>query len=217
MLKMIYLNKMQQEIMDSNERVTLVTPEMGAGTTYGLLLKALDYATNNQEVDVTFFASTTYQLTASGGLVQKLHEILLGSDGYRWSKQSLILTLANGSKIKFMGCRETSMDNIRGLSSDLVIFHNNCPFDFIMRFYRQGARMVVADLVLRCTEEDSWLYQTGLLDKEGNLDPSIKHITGCMLDNINLVKSNPKYIECIQSLPEVERTRLTRKSFKIEE
>ena len=57
MSKIIFANKMQQQVLNSQARLTVVTAEPGAGATYALLIKAVGECRESDKL-VTLFVPT---------------------------------------------------------------------------------------------------------------------------------------------------------------
>ena len=51
-MSVVFAAKMQKELLESNEKLTVITAEPGAGSTTALLMKAWQVASDNQDVNV---------------------------------------------------------------------------------------------------------------------------------------------------------------------
>jgi len=182
MSKIIFANKMQQQVLNSQARLTVVTAEPGAGATYALLIKAVGECRESDKL-VTLFVPTIAHAKAAGGAVQELNKLVEGSA--RYSDKSLIFTFNNGSKIKITPCQD--INTTLGLARDLMLFDANIPDEFICFHLTRAYKSVVVDSIDNIEKEDSWANQLNLLVKEGGLIKGfvdgVEHITGSLDDN----------------------------------
>lgn len=200
--KMIYVNKMQQEVLESNERITVITAEPGAGSTTALLLKAFQYATE-KKIDVTFFVPTHMHVTRSGGIKDYLTNLFGGE--FRYSEISMIATFENKSKIKFVPCNR-DVEQTLGFSSDLMLFDANIDNKFIQRNILRASKAVVVDSIFNLERQGSWANELKLLTivdyKVAGFIEGIKHVVGYIDDNFSF-KDREQYKKLVmQSIPE---------------
>lgn len=203
MSKVIFATKMQKEVLESNEKLTVITAEPGAGSTVALLMKAYKEASDNQDVNVTFFVPTPHHLKVCGGAREQFLK-LFGQD-CRYSETSCIATLKNGSKIKFVSCHG-DVNTTFGLANELMLFDANISKDFVLAHLFRAKKMVVVDSIENLEKDDSWANKANLLDKvNGQIDgfcDSVKHITGTIEENFLFEGDRNRYKELVmQSIP----------------
>lgn len=209
MSKVIFATKMQKEVFESNEKLTVITAEPGAGSTVALLMKAYKEAGDNQDVNVTFFVPTTTHLKAPGG-VRETFLKMFGQD-CRYSESSSIATLKNGSKIKFHPCNE-AVEATLGLSNDLMLFDISIPKSFVLAHLSRAKKLVIVDSIENLEKDDSWANKATLLDKVNGrilgFCDSVKHITGTIEENFLFEGDRDHYKELVtKALPGRMRTK----------
>lgn len=93
---LIIPNKLQQELINSfNNKITISANACGAGTTVGLLLKALKLCCHGE--NISFFSSNSFYT------IKQIFNILNKDKSFRFSNKSQILTHKNNNgKIKFI-------------------------------------------------------------------------------------------------------------------
>lgn len=202
-MSVVFATKMQKELLESNEKLTVVTAEPGAGSTTALLMKAWRVASDNQDVNVTFFVPTSHHINRVGSVKEYMLK-MFGSD-IRYSETSAIATLKNGSKIKFVPCDGEIVSTL-GLARDLMLFDGNISKDFVLAHLFRAKQMVVIDSIENLEKDDSWANKANLLDKiDGQVIgfcESVKHITGTIEENFLFQGDKVRYKEMvIQVLP----------------
>lgn len=202
-MSVVFAAKMQKELLESNEKLTVITAEPGAGSTTALLMKAWQVASDNQDVNVTFFVPTRFHINRAGSVKEYMLK-MFGSD-IRYSETSAIATLKNGSKIKFVAC-DGGVEKTQGLARDLMLFDANIPKDFVLAHLFRAKQMVVIDSIENLEKDDSWTNKANLLDKVGGritgFCESVKHITGTIEDNFLFQGDKVKWKELVmQSIP----------------
>ena len=202
-MSVIFAAKMQKEVLESNEKLTVITAEPGAGSTTALLMKAWQVASDNQDVNVTFFVPTRHHINRVGSVKEYMLK-MFGSD-IRYSETSAIATLKNGSKIKFVAC-DGDIAATYGLSRDLMLFDGNISKDFVLAHLFRAKQMVVVDSIENLEKDDSWANKANLLDKvngrvTGFCD-GVKHITGTIEENFLFQGDKVRYKEMVtKALP----------------
>ena len=203
MSKVIFATKMQKEVLESDEKLTVVTAEPGAGSTVALLMKAYKEASDNQDVNVTFFVPTKFHIQNQNG-VRSMFMDMFGQDA-RYSETSCIATLKNGSKIKFVPC-DKGVEFTLGFSKDLVLYDINVPREYVLAHLYRAHKAVVIDSIENLEKDDSWANKANLLDKVNGrvvgFCDSVKHITGTIEENFLFEGDRVKWKELvIQSIP----------------
>lgn len=203
MSKVIFATKMQKEVLESNEKLTVITAEPGAGSTTALLMKAWQVASDNQDVNVTFFMPTRVHINRAGSVKEYMLK-MFGSD-IRYSETSAIATLKNGSKIKFVPC-DGEVFTTLGLARDLMLFDANISKDFVLAHLFRANQMVVVDSIENLEKDDSWANKANLLDKVNGrivgFCDFVKHITGTIEENFLFEGDRAHYKELVmQSIP----------------
>jgi hypothetical protein len=202
-MSVVFATKMQKEVLESNEKLTVITAEPGAGSTTALLMKAWQVASDNQDVNVTFFVPTRHHINRAGSVKEYMLKIF-GSD-IRYSETSAIATLKNGSKIKFVAC-DGELVNTMGLARDLMLFDANISKDFVLAHLFRAKQMVVIDSIENLEKDDSWANIANLLDKiDGKINgfcSAVKHITGTIEENFLFEGDREHYKELVmQAIP----------------
>lgn len=202
-MSVVFAAKMQKELLESNEKLTVITAEPGAGSTVALLMKAWQTASDSQDVNVTFFVPTRHHISRAGSVKEYMIK-MFGSD-IRYSETSAIATLKNGSKIKFVAC-DNGVEKTQGLSRDLMLFDANISKDFVLAHLFRAKQMVVIDSIENLEKDDSWANKANLLDKvDGRIIgfcESVKHITGTIEENFLFEGDKVKWKELvIRSIP----------------
>lgn len=202
-MSVVFAAKMQKELLESNEKLTVITAEPGAGSTVALLMKAWQTASDSQDVNVTFFVPTRHHINRAGSVKEYMMK-MFGSD-IRYSETSAIATLKNGSKIKFVAC-DNGVEKTQGLSRDLMLFDANISKDFVLAHLFRAKQMVVIDSIENLEKDDSWANKANLLDKvDGRIIgfcESVKHITGTIEENFLFEGDKVKWKELvIRSIP----------------
>lgn len=208
MSKVIFATKMQKEVLESDEKLTVITAEPGAGSTVALLMKAYKEASDNQDVNVTFFVPTPHHLKVCGGVRDQF--LKLFGDDCRYSETSSIATLKNGSKIKFVACHGEVIATL-GLANGLMLFDANISKDFVLAHLFRAKKMVVVDSIENLEKENSWANKANLLDKVNGkivgFCDSVKHITGTIDENFLFEGDRNHYKELVmQSIPKRMKT-----------
>jgi len=203
MSKVIFATKMQKEVLESNEKLTVITAEPGAGSTVALLMKAYKEASDNHDVNVTFFVRTKWDIQLPGGVRSEFMK-LFGED-VRYSETSCIATLKNGSKIKFVAC-DKGVESTLGFAKDLVLYDISIPKDFVLAHLFRANKMVIVDSIENLEKDDSWANIANLLDKvDGKITgfcDSVNHITGTIEENFLFEGDREHYKELVmQSIP----------------
>lgn len=197
-MSVVFATKMQKELLESNEKLTVITAEPGAGSTVALLMKAWQTASDNQDVIVTFFVPTHFHIQAAGGVKESFLK-LFGKD-VRYSEKSCIATLSNGSKIKFVPCNGDIQTTL-GLARDLMLFDANISKDFVLAHLFRAKQMVVIDSIENLEKDDSWANKANLLDKvDGRIIgfcEVVKHITGTIEENFLFEGDRNHYKELV--------------------
>lgn len=202
-MSVIFAAKMQKEVLESNEKITVITAEPGAGATTALLMKAWQMASDNQDVNVTFFVPTRFHINRAGSVKEYMLK-MFGSD-IRYSETSAIATLKNGSKIKFVPCDGEIVTTL-GLARDLMLFDANIHKDFVLAHLFRAKQMVVVDSIENLEKDDSWANKANLLDKvDGRVTGfcnSVKHISGTIEENFLFQGDKVKWKELVvKSIP----------------
>lgn len=202
-MSVVFATKMQKELLESNEKLTVVTAEPGAGSTTALLMKAWQVASDNQDVIVTFFVPTHFHIQAAGGVKESFLK-MFGSD-VRYSEKSCIATLSNGSKIKFVPCNG-DIQSTFGLARDLMLFDGNISKDFVLAHLFRAKQMVVIDSIENLEKDDSWANKANFLDKlDGQIIgfcEAVKHISGTIEENFLFEGDRVKWKELVtKALP----------------
>lgn len=206
-MSVLFATKMQKELLESDEKFTVITAEPGAGATTALLMKAWQVASDNQDVNVTFFVPTRFHINRAGSVKEYMLK-MFGSD-IRYSEASAIATLKNGSKIKFVPC-DGELTSTLGLARDLMLFDANIPKDFVLTHIFRAKQMVIVDSIENLEKDDSWANKANLLDKIGGratgFCEAVKHITGTIEENFLFQGDKVKWKELvIKSIPEKMR------------
>lgn len=202
-MSVVFATKMQKELLESNEKLTVITAEPGAGSTVALLMKAWQTASDSQDVNVTFFVPTIFHINRSGSVKDYLMK-MFGSE-IRYSEMSAIATLKNGSKIKFVPCDGDIVSTL-GLARDLMLFDGNISKDFVLAHLFRAKQMVVIDSIENLEKDDSWANKANLLDKvDGRVIgfcEAVKHITGTIEENFLFQGDKVRYKELVtKALP----------------
>lgn len=202
-MSVVFATKMQKEVLESNEKLTVVTAEPGAGSTTALLMKAWQLASDNQDVNITFFVPTRHHINRAGSVKEYMLK-MFGSD-IRYSETSAIATLKNGSKIKFVAC-DDGVEKTQGLARDLMLFDANISKDFVLAHLFRAKQMVVIDSIENLEKDDSWANKANLLDKvDGHVTgfcEAVKHITGTIEENFLFQGDKVKWKELVlKSIP----------------
>jgi len=202
-MSVIFAAKMQKEVLESNEKLTVITAEPGAGSTTALLMKAWQVASDNQDVNVTFFVPTRFHINREGSVKEYMLK-MFGPD-IRYSETSAIATLKNGSKIKFVAC-DDGVEKTQGLSRDLMLFDGNISKDFVLAHLFRAKQMVVIDSIENLEKDDSWANKANLFDKVDNrivgFCEAVKHITGTIEENFLFQGHRVRYKEMVtKALP----------------
>lgn len=206
-MSVIFAAKMQKELLESNEKLTVITAEPGAGSTTALLMKAWQVASDGQDVNVTFFVPTHHHINRAGSVREYMLK-MFGSD-IRYSEASAIATLKNGSKIKFVACDGDTQSTL-GLARDLMLFDANISKDFVLAHLFRAKQMVVIDSIENLEKDDSWANKANLLDKvDGRaigFCEAVRHITGTIEENFLFQGDKVKWKELVvKSIPEKMR------------
>ena len=184
MSKIIFANKMQCEVLNSDSRYVVITAEPGSGATHALVLKAIKTCFERR-INCSLFVTTTPAALANGGGVTEIVKNLVG-DSVRFSQKSLIFTFENGSKLKMISVHG-GIDSTLGLSRDLMLFDANVPNEFKSFHLPRACQAVVVDSIQKLEESESWANQLGLLKKVGEKTigfiDEIKHVKGRLEDN----------------------------------
>lgn len=192
-IKILFANKMQQEVLDSRDRLTVITSQPGAGATMALILKAIQHCSEKDNNLVTFFYPNHWNATTSGGLCDQIAGVL--GDSVRFSKTSLIFTFENGSKIKI--CTPEHIPRITGLSRDLMLFDVQTPDDILVECLRGAKEAVVVSRANELTVEGSWADRLGVIEKvdgKNRFIEGITHVKGLLLDNY-LFEDRERYFQ----------------------
>lgn len=197
MSKIICTNKLQYEVINSDARITVVTAEPGSGSTYALILKAIQ-ACSERKVNCSFFVPTLVTAKVPGGVVDSIRKVV--GDFVRYSEKSMIFTFDNESKIKIVPCEDDDFNRTLGLSRELMLFDSNVPDKFIEFHLKRSYEAVIVDSICEIEKEDSWANNLQLLEKDndkivGFVD-GIKHIKGSLSDNYFFGESG-KYRELV--------------------
>lgn len=208
-MSIVFATKMQKELLESNEKLTVVTAEPGSGSTTALLLKAWQEASDNQDANVTFFVNSKFDINRAGSVREYLLK-MFGSE-IRYSESSCIATLKNGSKIKFISCGK-DYEVTQGLCRDLMLFDANIPKDFVLYHLFRAKKMVVIDSIENLEKDDSWANKANLLDRiDGKVVgfcDSVKHIVGTLDENFLFQGDRNKWKELVmQTIPQRMRTK----------
>ncbi|MCP4991938.1 MAG: hypothetical protein GY928_39575 [Colwellia sp.] len=222
--------QLQDKILNSKKRITLVSVGCGAGASYGLGLKALA-----SEEDVTIFHHSMRRAESSMRTFVGHHMDCILEISYSWSK----VILKTGTVVNF--CSPDS----HLLNTKLVLIDDAHTFKDkrLLRHITDNAKEVVCTSkpfecgwrnplyengVLQKTEQGRILYTdvswdahlvewgkegelgfVGNRAKESNYKNFVEVITGFELeDNFFLMKENPCYAEVLESLPLEKRARL---------
>jgi len=204
-MSVVFATKMQKELLESNEKLTVITAEPGAGATTALLMKAWQVASDNQDINVTFLVPTWFHINRAGSVKEYMLK-MFGSD-IRYSEKSAIATLRNGSKIKFIACGDNCIAKTQGLARDLMLFDANISKDFVLAHLFRAKQMVVIDSIENLEKDDSWANKANLLDKVNGrvvgFCDSVKHITGTIEENFLFEGDRNRYKELVvQAIPE---------------
>lgn len=201
-MSVVFATKMQKELLESNEKLTVITAEPGAGSTTALLMKAWQVASDNQDVNVTFLVPTWFHINREGSVKEYMFK-MFGSD-FRYSEKSAIATLKNGSKIKFIACGDGCVEKTQGLGRDLMLFDSNISKDFVLAHLFRAKQMVVIDSIENLEKDDSWANKANLLDKvDGRVIgfcEAVKHITGSIEENFLFQGDKVYYKEMVMKV-----------------
>lgn len=199
MSKIIFANKLQHEVLNSDARITVVTAQAGAGSTVSLVLKAIK-SCNEKQMTCSLFVPTTHHAIREGGIVSVIKSMI--GDSARFSEKSLIFTFSNNSKIKVLPCRgDWALEASMGLARELLLFDCNIPGKFITHHLPRAYEAVVIDDIAEIEKEDSWANQLNLLKKDGEritgFVDGIKHVRGKLEDNF-MFKDKERYAELVK-------------------
>lgn len=198
MSKVVYTNKLQYEVLTSDERITVITAEAGAGSTYALILKALQSCLEHK-INCTFFVPAVTSAMAAGGIVEAIKSV--AGESVRFSDKSMIFTFPNDSKVKIIPCRDDNLIPTMGLSRELMLFDANVPNKFKEFHLKRARDAVVVDTIAAIEKEDSWANNLNLLVKERGkivgFVEGIKHIKGYLSDNY-LFDAHDRYRELVE-------------------
>lgn len=111
----------QYKLMQSKSKLTISACEPGAGVTYGLAIKAIHEARDNDKF-VLFIASW---VDKAGELVDTVQKLLEGEQ-YRYSKVSQIFTFPSGGRVKLANCH--NKEAWIGCSFDVVLCDHRFEF-----------------------------------------------------------------------------------------
>lgn len=204
MSKIVFANKLQYEVLNSDKRITIITAEPGAGATTSLILKAIQSCTE-RKINCSFFVPSVRSAMAEGGVVDKLKSLL--RDVTRFSEKSLIFTFTNDAKIKIVPCQgDWALESTMGLSRDLMLFDANIGDEFIIYHLPRAYEAVVVDNVNDLEQADSWANKLNLLERKNGqivgFCQDINHITSSLDDNY-LFPDRERYKELVKThIPE---------------
>jgi hypothetical protein len=214
MSKVIFATKMQQEVISSDSRITVITAEPGSGSTMSLVLKAIQ-SCSDKNINATFFVPTTVHATVKGGVVQVITDLL--KDEVRYSDKSMIFSFKNGSKIKIIPCHwDHALEASFGLSRDLMLFDSNINDKFLVHHLPRAYESVVVDSICNIEKSDSWARQLNLvkLDEHGNIISfveGVNHVKGFIDENFLFNGDTVKYKELVvKHIPENMRVSFLR-------
>lgn len=202
MSKIVYANKLQIDVLQSNARITVITAEPGSGSTTALILKA-SQACNERKVNCSLFIPSRVVAQAPGGIKDQIFKYV--DPTVRFSEKSLIFTFYNESKLKLIPC-DSELEPTMGLSRDLMLFDSNIKDEFIDFHILRAYEAVIVDNINDIEKEGSWANTRSLLRKDrdkvvGFVD-GINHITGKLEDNF-LFDEKDKYSELVKAhIPE---------------
>lgn len=226
---------MQQEVLATSSRITLLTAGAGAGSTYALYISAVLAGESHVS-----FVSPTYKL-AHVHFDTFCKEFAV-KFGWRISKSSLIITTDTGTKIKFTS-HVDGLYNLKGL----ILIDQAHNFPQVWLDHHLGHRSVNPVILTSKPYECGWrspLYENGILQKDENgviiyTDKSWDHslvnwkkqgelcfvgnkatpddykvgvsvVSGYNVeDNYYLMRSNPTYKDFLDELPSKEQKRLS--------
>ncbi len=216
---MIKATKMQEEVLESNSRVTLLAVGAGAGATYSLFLKAI---TSPKNVSIITAGYKTSQVLF--GHFSELFE----EEIQTVAKVSQSIKLLSGIVVRFHTLDDTLDLNSRILIDNVHYIDDNVMLDIVLKKakdltvtskpYECGWRNPEYDNGLKtgCFVNASWDYKLVATWETGETRalPSsycddVRLIQGYDVnDNKVLVKENTCYVEALEKLNPSDKTRL---------
>lgn len=199
-------NKMQQEVIDSKKRITVITAQPGSGSTTALILKLAEECSKSSNNLGILIRRTPTQ-------VKYFKESFLRRyPGSRISKESGIITFKYNSKtvkIKIASVDDLDLYN----HIPLVAVDCGCQVEILPDIINCAGKIIVSDFMCSLEEKDSWAYKSGILediDKKPTWKPYVKHVVGFTRDNPGL---DEEYLTCLDNLRQEVYSRMMQVRF----
>ncbi len=187
------LNTMQQRVVASKKRITVITAQAGSGSSTALLYALIEVAKNDPTGLVLFCRATDIQSRNQAAIFAE------SIPNARYSPRSQILTVRVGLtrkvKIKFVDSRYHFNDSY----VSAIAFDHNIDKDVLRKVLLVAGRIYINDWSKNIAE--TWGIDLGLVVPVGDgLDfiPAVENIKGLTVDNPGLPQ---QYIDCIKSAP----------------
>lgn len=137
----------QYQLLQSKSKLTIAACEPGAGATYGLAIKAIHEARDNNKF-VLMISTFPYRDGASN----EIFKTLLDGEQYRYSQASCIYTFPNGGRVKLVhyGDKEAWV----GCSFDVVLCDHK--FEFLDHSTMFRAKQIVVSAYPDVVNNHEW-------------------------------------------------------------
>lgn len=179
--------EMQQKVLDSESRITVITAQPGAGSTTAVLLKVYAEAKKHETKFGVFYVVSDSHLPYCVETLKKMFK------GGRWSPDSKIYTTKDRVKIKISQWFDITHKFIPVVGFDLNR-HNETLEEALI----SAGKIVLAERVSALIEEGSWARKYGLLfeDVRGfySFRSNVTHIKGYTKDNPHLPNEYIKHL-----------------------
>lgn len=191
------LNSMQQRVVASKKRITVITAQAGAGSSTALLLSLIEIAKSDKAGLVIFCRATSHQA------VYQAESFAKQFPNARYSKESGILTIKSWTgknvKIKFVASDYEFNDDYVAA----VAFDHHVNANVLKKVIKIAGRVIINDWASDIP--NGWGIETGLVVGEPGkfkFISEVENVSGLYADNPGVQGDYVKYLEgCRQSAP----------------